>query len=113
MVGTSAEMPKHYLKRFEENLLNCLGIIASLSVSAYSNDIAYFELDLNNDFNYNQDPITGTPYATLLTSSTLIWIVHRLLVKELFNLTGKKIIRKDFIGKIEFDFINKVRYMYI
>ena len=111
MVGTSENMPWHKLKRFEENLLHCLSIIATLSVTAYTNDLAYFELDFNNDFIYNQDPITGTPYSTLLTSSTLIWIVHRLLVKELFNLAGNKIIRKDFAGEIEFDFIRKVRYI--
>ena len=103
-------MPDTYeLKRFEENILHCLSIVYALSIAAYSNDLAYYEFDLNNDFNFNQQPLPGTPYQEILTSSALIWIIHRLLVKELFNLAGKNIIQKDFVGKIEFDFANKVR----
>ena len=102
-------MPFHELKRFEENILHCLSIVSALSLSAYSNDMAYYEFDLNNNFNFNQSPIPGTPYPEILTSSALIWIIHRLLVKELFNLAGKNIIQKDFDGEIKFDFVNKVR----
>ena len=107
----------HKLEPFEINILNCLSIISSLSAADYcymhiiGNDCSYFELDTNNDFSFNQHPHPGTPYPAILTSTTLIWIIHRLLVVELLKLAGKKIIKRNFEGKIEFDFVNKVRYI--
>ena len=99
------------MQSFDINILNCLSLIASLTAGAYTNDLSYYEFDMDNDFSFNQQAVTGTPYSTILTSTTLIWIIHRLLVVELLKLAGKNIIQKDFDGEIEFDFRNKVRYI--